>query len=50
MLEIKRVKGDEDRRLSSGTGRVRMRVTVCKRHRQDVDEGKSLGRAPAGCG
>jgi len=50
MLEIERVKADEGRRLGSGTGRVRTRVRVCEGRRQGADKGKSLRRAPAGCG
>jgi len=50
MVEIERVKADEDRRLGSGTGRVRTRVRVREGRRQGAHEGKSPWRAPAGCG
>jgi len=50
MLEIKRVKADEGRRLRSGTGRVQTRVRVRERRRQGADEGRSPRKAPAGCG
>jgi len=49
MLEIKRVKVDEGRRLRSGTGRVRTRVRVREGRRQGADEGRSPRRVSIGC-